>query len=110
MLCARPPLQDIAQQIFHRSGVCPGKALNSRYSVTFELPTYSGVGPFRRGVALVQSVMNNPKHSGFWSCGQEKMIFFDLTEIAGCCADLNTALRPLFGIYGPHGAITTNHL
>src|SRR5260370_1011794 len=54
--------------------------------------------------------MNNPKHSGFWSCGQEKMIFFDITEIAGCCANLKTALRPIWGSYGPDGAIDIDEL
>jgi organic radical activating enzyme len=54
--------------------------------------------------------MSNPKHSGFWSCGQEKMIFFDITEVAGCCANLKTALRPILGGYGPDGSIDIDEL
>ncbi len=54
--------------------------------------------------------MTNATHRSFWTCGQEKMIFFDIGEIAGCCANLKTALRPILGSYGSAGAIDIDEL
>ncbi|MEA2817550.1 MAG: hypothetical protein QOI93_5319 [Rhodospirillaceae bacterium] len=38
------------------------------------------------------------------------MIFFDIGEIAGCCANLKTALRPILGSYGSAGTIDIDEL
>jgi hypothetical protein len=47
--------------------------------------------------------MSDPKK--FWSCGQEKMIFFTASTIVGCCANLKTGGTPHLGNYGPGGVI-----
>jgi pyruvate-formate lyase-activating enzyme len=50
------------------------------------------------------------KESEFWSCGQEKMIFFQASTIVGCCANLKTGASPYVGSYGPRGAIDVDEL
>ena len=54
--------------------------------------------------------MSTQKTGKFWSCGQEKMIFFRAMEIAGCCANLKTGRMPLVGSYGPGGVIDIDEL
>jgi MoaA/NifB/PqqE/SkfB family radical SAM enzyme len=54
--------------------------------------------------------MTDSKHPQFWTCGQEKMIFFTATKVVGCCANLKTAAQPLLGNYGPQGALDIEEL
>jgi pyruvate-formate lyase-activating enzyme len=54
--------------------------------------------------------MSRPKESEFWSCGQEKMIFFTAYGIVGCCANLKTGASPHVGSYGPGGVIDVDEL
>jgi Radical SAM superfamily len=46
----------------------------------------------------------------FWTCGQERMIFFNYDLVKGCCANLKTGLSPHLGDYGPGGALDIDQL
>jgi molybdenum cofactor biosynthesis enzyme MoaA len=46
----------------------------------------------------------------FWTCGQERMIFFSYDRVKGCCANLKTGLSPHLGDYGPGGALDIDEL
>jgi len=54
--------------------------------------------------------MNGQNESSFWSCGQEKMIYFAASGVGGCCGNLKTSLTPHLGNYGPSGAIDIDEL
>ena len=54
--------------------------------------------------------MTITKNTSFWTCGQEKMVFFDIDRIVGCCANLKTGEQPTLGYYREVGAIDVNEL
>ena len=46
----------------------------------------------------------------FWSCGQQKMIYFSPSSVVGCCGNMKTGLTPPMGSYGPRGEIDIDEL
>ena len=54
--------------------------------------------------------MSRPKESDFWSCSQEKMIYFSPSSVVGCCGNMKTGLTPPIGSYGPRGEIDIEEL
>ena len=54
--------------------------------------------------------MSSSTDTRFWSCGQEKMIFFADSHIKGCCANLKTGASPHMANYRPDGFIDIDQL
>ena len=54
--------------------------------------------------------MSRPKESDFWSCGQEKMIYFSPSSVVGCFGNMKTGLTPPMGSYGLRGEIDIEEL
>jgi pyruvate-formate lyase-activating enzyme len=55
-------------------------------------------------------IMSEQEIGTFWTCGQERMIFFNYDSIKGCCANLKTGASPHMGNYGPGGSIDLEQL
>ena len=50
------------------------------------------------------------RQKAFWSCGQEKMVFFTADNVLGCCTNMKTGASPHLGDYGPGGTIDIDEL
>jgi MoaA/NifB/PqqE/SkfB family radical SAM enzyme len=48
--------------------------------------------------------------STFWTCGLERMVFFNYDHIKGCCANLKTGDAPHLGDYGPGGSVDIDQI
>jgi pyruvate-formate lyase-activating enzyme len=63
-----------------------------------------------RSTDNAEHFMSGPKESEFWSCGQEKMVYFAASSVVGCCGNLKTNRTPHVGSYGQGGVIDIDEL
>ena len=54
--------------------------------------------------------MAEEETGSFWTCRQERMIFFSYEWVKGCCANPKTGMSPYMADYGPGGALDVDQL
>jgi hypothetical protein len=50
------------------------------------------------------------ENGSFWTCGQERMIFFSYDTVRGCCFNPKTGDSPHLGNYGPSGIVDIDEI